>query len=80
MKEKTSYFALKFYRRSLAMPLLTLSHKIKTKFILCFIFAAHLTQVEETQWWILGEASEAVASGSPFLKIPHIVSFCCIFF
>ena len=28
------------------------------------------------QWWILGEANEA---GAP-LKIPHIVSFCFIFF
>ena len=32
-----------------------------------------------TQWWILGEANEAVASGPPS-KIPHIVSFCCIRF
>ena len=31
------------------------------------------------QWYILGEASEAVAP-PPFLKIPHIVLLCCIFF
>ena len=31
------------------------------------------------QWWILGEANEAVASGRP-LKIPYIVTFCCICF
>ena len=42
----------------------------------------NLAKVLDTynQWWILGEASEAVASGPPFLKIPHVVSFCCIFF
>ena len=36
------------------------------------------------QWWILGEANEAVASGPHFLgtpsKILQIVLFCCICF